>query len=89
MQEQQGKVDMISKETELHLDTITKAKVTIKTAERYSTLDSIQVSTLYRNSKKSKEKIKSLEQEIEKNDQSIVDVKVLMDIMIVYLFNAF
>lgn len=34
VQEQQSKVDMISKEIETHLDTITKAKVTIKTAKR-------------------------------------------------------
>lgn len=34
VQEQQAKVDTISKEIEAHLDTITKAKVTIKTAER-------------------------------------------------------
>lgn len=34
VQQQQAKVDMISKEIEGHLDTITKAKVTIKTAER-------------------------------------------------------
>ena len=67
---------MISKEIEAHLDTITKARVTIKTAERYSDVLSTVVSILCRNHKKSTEKVHNLEQEIETKEQNIVEIKV-------------
>jgi len=35
VQQQQAKVDMINKEIEIHSNTITKAKVTIKTTKRF------------------------------------------------------
>ncbi|XP_065911796.1 structural maintenance of chromosomes protein 4-like isoform X2 [Dysidea avara] len=61
VQQQQSKLKAVNKEIELLTDAITKAKVSIKTAER--------------NTKKGIEKISSLEQEIIKNEQKVSEIK--------------
>ena len=80
VQQQQAKLNAVNKEIELLTDAITKAKVSIKTAERcVCVCVCVLLSTMHsnRNTKKGIERISSLEQEIVKNEQKVSEIKVL------------
>jgi len=82
VQQQQSKLNKINKEIELLTDAITKAKVSIKTAERCAVCMYVQThytenNISFRNTKKGVERISSLEQEIVKNEQKVSEIKVL------------
>ena len=61
MQEQQAQVDAVSREMDMARDTMTKAKVAIKTAGR--------------NTKKCQEKVNSLQSEVEETEKRINELQ--------------